>query len=62
MPKLGRVLGRRAGPWGAALAVWEIWKRIPTKHRKRLLQQARKHGPKLVKSAYKARSKSRRLR
>ena len=59
MAKLGRVLGRRAGPWGTALAFWEIWKRIPPKHRKRLLQQARKHGPKLAKQAYKARRKSR---
>ncbi len=62
MPKLRRLLARRAGPWGTAVAAWEIWKRIPPKYRKRLLQQARKHGPKLVKSAYKARRKSRRLR
>jgi hypothetical protein len=55
MARLGRALGRRAGPWGAALAVWEIWKRIPPKHRKRLLQQARKHGPRLAKRAYKSR-------
>jgi hypothetical protein len=61
MPKLGRLLGRRAGPWGTALAAWEIWKRIPPKHRKRLLQQARKHGPTLLKQAYKARRKARRL-
>jgi len=62
MPKLRRLLARRAGPWGTAVAAWEIWKRIPPKYRKRLLQQARKHGPKLVKQAYKARRKSRRLR
>jgi hypothetical protein len=61
MPKLGRVLGRRGGPWGAALVMWDIWKRIPPKHRKRLLQQARKHGPRLARQAIKARRKSRRL-
>lgn len=61
MPKFGRVLGRRAGPWGTALIVWDIWKRIPPKHRKRILQQARKHGPKLAKQAIKARQKRRRL-
>ena len=55
MPKLGRMFGRRAGPMGTAFALWEIWKRIPPKHRKRLLQQARKHGPKLAKQAIKAR-------
>jgi len=55
MPTLGRLLGRRVGPWGTALALWEIWKRIPPKHRKRLLQQARKHGPRLAKQALAAR-------
>jgi hypothetical protein len=60
MPKFGRLIGRRAGPWGTALAAWELWKRIPPKHRKRLLQQARKHGPALAKQAVKARRKSRR--
>jgi hypothetical protein len=60
MPKLGPLLGRRAGPWGLAFALWEIWKRIPPKHRKRLLQQARQHGPRLAKQAYKARRGTRR--
>ena len=58
MSPLGRLLGRRVGPWGAAIALWEIWKRIPPKHRKRLLQQARKHGPRLAKQAFKARRRS----
>ena len=60
MARLTRLLGRRVGPWGTALALWEIWKRIPPKHRKRLLQQARKHGPRLAKQAYKARRGGRR--
>ena len=59
MPGIGRMLGRRAGPWGTALVMWDIWKRIPPKHRKKLLQQARKHGPRLVKQAYEARKKTR---
>ena len=53
------MLGRKAGPWGTALVVWDLWKRIPPKHRKRLLQQARKHGPSLVKAAVKAQRKRR---
>jgi len=61
MPKLGRLPGRRVGPLGTALVVWDIWKRIPPKHRKRLLQQARKHGPRLAKQAYNARRKRRPL-
>jgi hypothetical protein len=60
MPKLGSVLGRRVGPWGTALALWELWKRIPPKHRKRMLAQARKHGPRIAKQAYKARQSNRR--
>jgi hypothetical protein len=59
MPKVGRMLGRRAGPWGTALVLWDVWKRIPPKHRKRILQQARKHGPRLAKQAIKARQKRR---
>jgi hypothetical protein len=58
MPGIGSKLGRRAGPWGTALVVWDIWKRIPPKHRKKLLQQARKHGPRIVAQAYKARKKT----
>ena len=58
MPRFGRLLGRRAGPWGVALALWEIWKRIPPKHRKQMLQQARKHGPRLAKQAFKARRRA----
>jgi len=59
--RLGRLLGRRAGPWGTAVAVWKLWRRIPPKHRRRLLQQARKHGPRLVKLAYRSRRLRRRL-
>jgi hypothetical protein len=55
MPKLGR----RMGPWGAALAAWDLWRRIPPKHRKRLLAEARKHGPRLAKQAIDARRKRR---
>ena len=49
MPKLGRSLGRRPNALGAALTAWEIWRRIPPQHRKRLLAQARKHGPRIAK-------------
>ena len=59
MPKLGGLIGRRAGPWGTALAAWELWKRIPPKQRKRIIQQARKHGPRLAKQAIKARRRGR---
>ena len=52
MPKLGSSLGRRPNAAvGAALTAWEIWRRIPPQHRKRLLAQARKHGPRIAKQA-----------
>ena len=50
MPKLARA----PGPIGAAIVLWDIWKRIPAKHRKALLKQARKHGPRLAKQALEA--------
>ena len=51
MPKLGRSLGKRPNAMGAALTAWEIWRRIPPQHRKRLLESARKHGPRIAKQA-----------
>ena len=57
MPGRGKSLGRRAGLWGTAIALWKLWQRVPPKHRKRILEQARKHGPKLAKQALKARSR-----
>lgn len=55
------MLGRRAGPWATVFLVWDLWKRIPPKHRKKIVVQARKHGPRLVKQAIDARRRSRRL-
>jgi hypothetical protein len=55
MPKL--VKG--PGPLGMALVAWDIWKRIPSRHRKALLKQAtkqaRKHGPRIAKQVVDAR-------
>jgi hypothetical protein len=36
---------RGAGPIALALTAWDIWRRIPKKHRRAILRQARKHGP-----------------
>jgi hypothetical protein len=38
---------RRAGPIGVALTAWDIWRRIPKKHRRTIVRQARKHGPRV---------------
>ena len=47
MPRL-RMLGRRAGPLGVALTAWDLWRRLPPKQRKQVLNLARKHGPKVA--------------
>jgi hypothetical protein len=61
MPVVARLrrIGSSPGAWGTAVTVWRLWRRIPPKHRKLLLSQARKHGPRLAKQVYSARKKSR---
>ncbi|HEX6490506.1 MAG TPA: hypothetical protein VF002_03910 [Gaiellaceae bacterium] len=51
MPRFSRLLTRRAGPLGLALTAWDIWRRIPPRHRKMIMKQARKHGPRIAKHA-----------
>ncbi len=49
-----RVLTRRAGPLGFALTAWDLWRRLPPRQRKQVLDLARKHGPKVAARALKA--------
>ena len=46
---------RRTGAVGLALTMWDVWRRIPPRHRKTILKQARKHGPKVAKRVMHAR-------
>jgi hypothetical protein len=39
---------RRTGTIGLALTAWDIWRRIPKQHRRVIIRQARKHGPRLA--------------
>ena len=48
---------RRA--FGTATLVWNLWRRLPSSRRRQLLTLARKHGPGLMRRAYKARRKGR---
>ena len=50
---------RRAGPIGLALTAWDIWRRIPPRHRKTIVKQARKHGPKVAARIVEARRRRR---
>jgi hypothetical protein len=43
VPRLGKL---RPGPVGIAITLWDVWRRLPPKQRKQVLELARKHGPK----------------
>jgi hypothetical protein len=43
MARLGRL---RPGPIGIAITLYDVWRRLPPKQRKQVLNLARKHGPK----------------
>jgi hypothetical protein len=49
-------LVRRPGAVGIALAAWDIWRRLPPKQRKMVLDAARKQGPKIAAAAVQARA------
>jgi hypothetical protein len=51
-----RLLFRRAGPIGIALTAWDVWRRIPPRQRKQILNLARKHGPRVAARAMQARA------
>jgi len=57
MPRLG--LTRRAGAFGAALTLWDVWRRLSPAQRKWVAAQARKHGPRVAKQALKTQQKRR---
>ena len=39
---------RPTNPIGVALTAFELWRRLPPKQRKRVLEATRKHGPKVA--------------
>jgi hypothetical protein len=45
VPRPPYLLARRLGWWGIALTAWDLWRRIPKKHRKRMLAELRQHAP-----------------
>jgi hypothetical protein len=52
-----RFLARRAGPLGLALTAWDLWRRLPPRQRKQIVNIARKHGPKVATRVVQARSR-----
>ena len=53
-------LTRRVGPVGAALTIWDIWRRLPPKQRRWVAKQVRAHGPRIAKQALNAQRNRRR--
>jgi hypothetical protein len=52
-------LSRRLGPVGIALTAWDIWRRLPPRQRKQILNVARKHGPKVASRVLQASARAR---
>jgi hypothetical protein len=57
-----KLLSRRVGPLGLALTAYDLYRRLPPKQRKQVLELARKHGPNVAAKALKAYSRARRPR
>ncbi len=55
VPSPLRLLTRRAGPLGLVLTAYDLWRRLPLKQRRQLLDATRKHGPRLASRAARAR-------
>jgi hypothetical protein len=48
------------GPLGIALTAFDVWRRIPPRHRRRIVAETRRQLPKLAKAAGKRRQRRRR--
>lgn len=44
----------RPGTWTLLVGAWRVWRRLPPKQRKQVVDLARRHGPKLAAKAVKA--------
>ena len=45
VPRGPNLVTRPIGAVGIALTAWDIWRRIPKEHRRRITREARKHAP-----------------
>jgi hypothetical protein len=44
-------IARRPGALGLALAAYDVWRRLPPRQRRMLMESARTHGPKIASKA-----------
>ena len=52
----------KVGPIGIALTAWDIWRRLPPRQRKQILNIARKHGPRVAARVLRAAQHARAVR
>jgi hypothetical protein len=53
---------RKVGPVGLALTAWDIWRRLPPRQRKQIINIARRHGPKVAARVLRAGARAREAR
>jgi hypothetical protein len=59
MPRARYLLTRRMGTFGLVMTAWDLWRRVPKKHRKRIYGELRKHAPSVARAV---RTQARRAR
>jgi hypothetical protein len=62
VPRPLRLLTRRMGPVGLVLTAYDIWRRIPKRQRRQIIDVARKHGPRAAAAVAKRSRRPRRRR
>lgn len=62
MPRARYLFTRRLGPIGVALTAWDIWRRLPKRHRRRIAREARKHAPTVARAVARQVRQARELR
>jgi hypothetical protein len=50
VPRARYLITRRMGTFGLVLTAWDIWRRIPKQHRRRIYKQVRKHAPTIARA------------
>jgi hypothetical protein len=50
---MGRPKLLRTGSIGLALTAYDVWRRLPAQHRRLILAQTRRHGPRVARMVIK---------
>jgi hypothetical protein len=55
-------ISRNVRPLGVALTAWDIWRRLPPRQRKQIINIARTHGPRMAGRVLRAGARAREAR